>query len=158
MLLMLGVLTGMVVCSFVLDAFEMIFLVIPLVMPPLLMVVPDPAWVAAVTLLVLQAGFLLPPFGYAVLMSRTLMPGNASLGALGRALLPQLAAQAALIAAVLLFPQITRWARPSESVPAAASPADAERTGQQVQEEFDTQRKGHPSADAQTDSLSGVTH
>ena len=36
-LMLLVVLGGLVMCSFVLDAFEMIFLVIPLVMPPLLM-------------------------------------------------------------------------------------------------------------------------
>jgi TRAP-type mannitol/chloroaromatic compound transport system permease large subunit len=121
MLLMLAVLAGIVLCSFVLDAFEMIFLVIPLVMPPLLMAVPDPAWVAAVTLLVLQAGFLLPPFGYAVLMSRSLMPAGAGLAALARALRPQLIAQALLIAAVLFYPQITRWTRPAEAFAAKAA-------------------------------------
>ena len=107
-LLLLSVLAGLVACSFVLDAFEMILLVIPLVMPPLLAAVPDPAWVAALTLLVLQAGFLAPPFGYAVLMSRTLLPAGVSVSARARALAPQLAAQAALIAAVIVFPQLTR--------------------------------------------------
>ena len=34
-------------------------------MPPLLAVVGDAAWVAALTLLVLQAGFLLPPLAIA---------------------------------------------------------------------------------------------
>ena len=143
MLLLISVLGGLVVCSFVLDAFEMIFLVIPLVMPPLLMAVPDPAWVAAVTLLVLQAGFLLPPFGYAVLMSRSLMPDGARLGALTRALWPQLAAQAALIAVVLMFPQITHWARPEETTPSAATgPADAAQADRLMQEAFDEQRRG----------------
>ena len=33
--------------SLVLDAFELIFLVVPLVMPPLLAQVPDAAWVSA---------------------------------------------------------------------------------------------------------------
>lgn len=141
-LLMLSVLGGLVACSFVLDAFEMIFLVIPLVMPPLLMAVPDPAWVAAVTLLVLQAGFLLPPFGYAVLMSRSLMPGGTSLGALTRALWPQLVAQGMLIVAVVVFPQITRWARPEEAAPAATSAADAGQAERLMQEAFDEQRRG----------------
>ena len=140
MLLMLSVLAGLVACSFVLDAFEMIFLVIPLVMPPLLIAVPDPAWVAAVTLLVLQAGFLLPPFGYAVLMSRALMPGRTGLRALARALRPQLIAQVLLIGAVLAFPQITRWARPVEAAPAAASPAEIERAERLLREAFEAQR------------------
>ena len=64
------VLLMLAVCAFVLDAYEMIFVVIPIVMPPLLIRVPDAAWVAVLTLLVLQASFLIPPMGYAVLMVR----------------------------------------------------------------------------------------
>ena len=137
-LLLLCVLAGLVACSFVLDAFEMIFLVIPLVMPPLLAAVPDPAWVAALTLLVLQAGFLLPPFGYAVLMSRSLLPAGVRVSALARALLPQLAAQAALIAAVIVFPQLTRWTRPAEPESALRSRAETDNAERLLQEAFDT--------------------
>ncbi len=107
---MLGaVLAGMVACSFVLDAFEMIFLVVPLVMPPLLAVVADPAWVATLTLLVLQMGFLLPPLGYAVVMSRLATREPPPLAALARALAPQLVAQALLIAVLVAWPALTHW-------------------------------------------------
>ena len=109
-LAMLGaVLAGMVACSFVLDAFEMIFLVVPLVMPPLLAVVPDAPWVATLTLLVLQMGFLLPPLGYAVVMSRLAIREPPPVAALARALAPQLVAQALLIAALLAWPGLTHW-------------------------------------------------
>src|SRR5256885_57491 len=57
-------------CALVLDAFEMIFVVVPLLAPAVLTRVDDAQWVAVLTLLVLQASFLLPPFGYAVLMAR----------------------------------------------------------------------------------------
>jgi TRAP-type mannitol/chloroaromatic compound transport system permease large subunit len=127
---MLGaVLAGMVACSFVLDAFEMIFLVIPLVMPPVLTVVPDAAWVAALTLLVLQLGFLLPPLGYAIVMSRAAMREAPPVAALARALAPQLIAQALLIAALLAWPGLTRLDRESsDAAPAAAvSDEQAER-------------------------------
>ena len=137
-LLLLSVLAGLVACSFVLDAFEMILLVIPLVMPPLLAAVPDPAWVAALTLLVLQAGFLAPPFGYAVLMSRTLLPAGVSVSARARALAPQLAAQAALIAAVIVFPQLTRWTRPAEPELAMRSRAGTDNAERLLQEAFDS--------------------
>ena len=54
------------------------FLVVSLVMPPVLMVVPDAAWMAAwmaaFRLLVFHLGFLLPPFGCALVMSRRLLP------------------------------------------------------------------------------------
>ena len=122
-LAMLGtVLAGMVACSFVLDAFEMIFLVVPLVMPPLLTVVPDPAWVATLTLLVLQMGFLLPPLGYAVVMSRLATRAPPPMAALARALAPQLVAQALLIAALLAWPGLTHWGA-NESGSAADPPA-----------------------------------
>ena len=128
--LMLGaVLAGMIACSFVLDAFEMIFLVIPLVMPPVLTVIPDAAWVAALTLLVLQMGFLLPPLGYAVVMSRATMPDAPPVAALARALAPHLVAQALIIAALLAWPGLTRLDREATvPVPAGAvSNEDAER-------------------------------
>ena len=113
-------LLGLAACSFVLDAFELIFLVVPLVMPPVLQVVPDPAWVAVLALLVLQLGFLLPPFGYAVAMSRLLLRPAPGLRSLSRALLPHLLAQAAIVGLVFACPQLTRWTRPDE--PAAAAP------------------------------------
>lgn len=58
------------VCALVLDAFEIIFVVIPIVAPPLLVKVPDPVWASVAILLALQASFLLPPFGYALMMTR----------------------------------------------------------------------------------------
>ena len=129
LLMLCAVLAGLVACSFVLDAFEMIFLVVPLVMPPLLMTVPDAAWVAALTLLVLQLGFLLPPLGYAVVMSRSATAEPVRLGALTRALAPQLAAQGLLIAALIAWPGLTHWGAegPSAAAVPAASGAEADR-------------------------------
>jgi tripartite ATP-independent transporter DctM subunit len=128
-LVLLGaVFAGLVVCSFVLDAFEMIFLVIPLVMPPLLAVVGDPAWVAALTLLVLQAGFLLPPLGYAVVMARRTLHAAPALGALARALLPNLLAQALIIGAIVAWPRLVHLSDDSAAAsPAPVSNEEAER-------------------------------
>ncbi|MEX8492456.1 TRAP transporter large permease subunit [Sphaerotilus sp.] len=112
--LLLLVMAGLAACACVLDAFEMIFLVIPLVMPAVLQVQDDAAWVAVLTLLVLQLGFLLPPLGYAVLMARSLAHPRPGLAALSRALVPHLVGQLLLIAVVMAFPQTTRWTRPDE--------------------------------------------
>lgn len=136
--MLLAVLAGIAACSFVLDAFEMVFLVIPLVMPPLLMVVDDAAWVATLTLLVLQLGFLLPPLGYAVVMSRTVLDTKPGRRALALALAPQLAAQVVLVAAVLAFPALTHWGRNVDA--AAVDPATADRL---MQEAIEAQ-KAHP--------------
>jgi TRAP-type mannitol/chloroaromatic compound transport system permease large subunit len=105
------VLGGLLLMAFVLDAFELVFLVVPLVMPPLLVQVPDAGWVACLTLLTLQAGFLLPPWGYAVLLARSLAGSRASAAELARALLPYLVALATVFAVVLTWPAITHWLR-----------------------------------------------
>ena len=131
--LLVAVLAGFVACSFVLDAFEMIFLVVPIVMPPLLRVVPDAAWVAALTLVVLQAGFLLPPLGYAVVMSRRSMASPPRLGALTRALVPQLVAQVLVVAVLLAAPALVHWA--DDAAPASPAPTLSDREVEQLLEQ-----------------------
>jgi len=131
--LLAAVLAGFVACSFVLDAFEMIFLVVPIVMPPLLVVVPDAAWLAALTLVVLQAGFLLPPLGYAVVMSRRSMAAPPRLGALARALVPQLVAQLLVVAVLLAAPRLVHWA--DDDAPTGSAPTLTDREVEQLLEQ-----------------------
>ena len=93
-------------CAFVLDAFEIIFVIVPIVVPPLLIRVADARWVAVLLLLTLQTSFLLPPFGYALMMVRGTLRYAGSVGALVRALFPFLIAQWLVLAIVLVFPQL----------------------------------------------------
>jgi TRAP-type mannitol/chloroaromatic compound transport system permease large subunit len=90
--------------AFVLDAFEIIFVVVPIVVPPLLVRVADARWVAVLVLLTLQMSFLLPPFGYALMMVRGTLKESVALGALVRALAPFLLAQWLVLATVLAAP------------------------------------------------------
>jgi tripartite ATP-independent transporter DctM subunit len=94
-------------CALVLDAFEIILVIVPLVMPPLLIRVPDAVWLSALTLLALQASFLLPPFGYAVMTVRSLSTMRVRDGAVTRALAPFLVAQLLVLALTVAFPGLT---------------------------------------------------
>jgi TRAP-type mannitol/chloroaromatic compound transport system permease large subunit len=76
------------------------------VVPPLLIRVADARWVAVLLLLTLQTSFLLPPFGYALMMVRGTLRYAGSVGALIRALFPFLIAQWLVLATVLIFPQL----------------------------------------------------
>ena len=107
---LLVVLAIVAACALVLDAFEMIFVVIPVAIPPLLTLVHDATWVAVLTLLILQASFLTPPFGYAVLMVRNAVRRKLSLSGLARALLPYLMAQLFVLVLVLAWPSLI-WQR-----------------------------------------------
>jgi tripartite ATP-independent transporter DctM subunit len=93
-------------CAFVLDAFEIIFVIVPIVIPPLLIRVADARWVAVLVLLTLQSSFLLPPFGYALMMVRGAAKHPAPFGAFLRALMPFLVAQWMLLVLVLLVPKL----------------------------------------------------
>jgi TRAP-type mannitol/chloroaromatic compound transport system permease large subunit len=108
-------------CALVLDAFEMIFVVVPLVAPALLARVPDAPWVAVLVLLILQASFVIPPFGYAVMMARSRSKSAVRTAALARALVPFVAAQLLVLAMVLAFPGIL-W-RESTDLSAPTAPA-----------------------------------
>lgn len=100
----LGVLA---ISAFVLDAFEIIFVIVPIVIPPLLIRIADARWVAVLVLLTLQSSFLLPPFGYALMMVRGVLKEPVAFRAFMRALAPFLAAQWLLLLLVLFFPQLT---------------------------------------------------
>ena len=110
---LLVVLAIIAACALVLDAFEMIFVVIPVAMPPLLTLVHDATWVSVLTLLILQASFLAPPFGYAVLMVRNSVRRGLSLKGLSRALAPYLAAQLLVLSLVLAWPALIWQRNPS---------------------------------------------
>ena len=113
-----------------LDAFEIIFVVVPILAPPLLMRAPDAVWVGVLILLVLQTSFLLPPFGAALLLARANLQTGSNLGETVHALRPYLAAQVAVLALVLAVPRIVHVLAPPIAAaegPAKLSPADAEK-------------------------------
>ena len=116
-------LAALAACALVLDAFEMIFVVVPLVAPALLARVPDAPWVAVLVLLILQASFVIPPFGYAVMMARSRSRSAVGTASLARALLPFVAAQLLVLALVLAFPGIL-WRDSTELASPGAPAAD----------------------------------
>jgi tripartite ATP-independent transporter DctM subunit len=101
-----AVLVAIGLCAFVLDAFEIIFVIVPIVIPPLLIRVADARWVAVLVLLTLQTSFLLPPFGYALMMVRGVLKEPVAFRPFVRALMPFLLVQWSLLATVLLVPAL----------------------------------------------------
>ena len=98
--------------AFVLDAFEIVFVIVPIVMPPVLTRAPDVVWISVLALLALQASFLVPPTGYAVMMARSAVAQKSSVRQLARALAPYLAAQLVVLALVVVLPWLAHLAQP----------------------------------------------
>jgi hypothetical protein len=115
-------------CAWVLDAFEMIFVIVPIVAPALIARLGDAQQAAVLLLLVLQLSFLIPPMGYAVLMARARsgLPAISSRRLLG-ALWPMLLVQVMLTAAVFAFPATVHWLD-APSLAASGQPPVADLT------------------------------
>jgi TRAP-type mannitol/chloroaromatic compound transport system permease large subunit len=111
-----------------LDAFELIFVVVPIVLPPALVHNADAAWVGALVLLALQLGFLLPPLGYAVMMSSARESPPPGAGALARALARAIAVIVAAFALTAWQPRIAHFFDAPATVSAPAlDEAEVER-------------------------------
>ena len=133
------VLVLLALSALVLDAFEIVFVVVPLVMPPLLMRVPDATWVAVLTLLILQLSFLMPPLGYALVLAKS-REGVGAVAmasptrAMACALAPFVLALCVVLGAVLVQPASVHWWQPGNQAtqPATLSEEEVLRSMQQV--------------------------
>jgi TRAP-type mannitol/chloroaromatic compound transport system permease large subunit len=128
----LCILLGVMACAWVLDAFEMIFVIIPIVAPALVLRLGDAQQAAVLLLLVLQVSFLLPPMGYAVLMARS-RSGFATTTnwAMGRYIAPYAVTIIGLAAAVWANPQLVHQLDKHQTV---AQPMDAASEADIVQQ------------------------
>jgi len=111
----LAVLAALILAGFVLDAFEIIFVAVPILVPPLLIRIPDAVWVATLVLLTLQASFLLPPVGYALMLTRGLLGSAAPIAIFARSLAPFLAVQALVMVLTLSFPRVVHLLEPPDA-------------------------------------------
>ena len=95
--------------GFMLDFIEIIFVVVPIVGPVLLAMGIDPIWLGVLLAANLQTSFLTPPFGFALFYLRGVTPKNIATTDIYRGVLPFVAMQLLLIAALLAFPQLATW-------------------------------------------------
>lgn len=123
-------------CAWVLDAFEMIFVIIPIVAPPLIVLLGDAQQTSVLLLLVLQLSFLIPPVGYAVMMARS-WSGlvNTSIWYTVLALLPYIAVQCAITLVVFLSPwTVHQLDAPPDITPTPISAEDLDQKMRQMSE------------------------
>ena len=95
--------------GFLIDFIEIIFIVVPLVAPPLLALGVDPIWLGVVLAINLQTSFLTPPFGFALFYLRGAAPKDLDTGAIYRGVLPFIAIQLLMLLVLALFPALATW-------------------------------------------------
>ena len=106
---MIVVMLIMFVLGFILDTFEIIFIVLPITAPVLLMLGIDPVWLGVMVGVNLQTSFLTPPFGFSLFYLRGVAPNAVSTGAIYKGAIPFVLLQILAIAILFVFPGIVTW-------------------------------------------------
>ncbi len=106
---MVTVMIIMFVLGFILDTFEIIFIVLPITAPTLLLLGIDPVWLGVMIGVNLQTSFLTPPFGFSLFYLRGVAPNSVSTGMIYKGAIPFVILQLVAIALLFIFPQIVLW-------------------------------------------------
>ncbi len=96
----------MFVLGFFLDFIEIVFVVVPIVAPPLIILGADPVWLAILMALNLQTSFLTPPFGFALFYLRGAAPETVATLDIWRGAMPFIGLQLLMIALVAAIPSL----------------------------------------------------
>jgi tripartite ATP-independent transporter DctM subunit len=99
----------MFLLGFILDTFEIIFIVIPITAPVLLALDVDPIWLGVMVGVNLQTSFLTPPFGFALFYLRGVAPARVSTGMIYRGVVPFVILQILALITLFFFPQLITW-------------------------------------------------
>ncbi|HSL40159.1 MAG TPA: TRAP transporter large permease subunit, partial [Desulforhopalus sp.] len=99
----------MFMLGFILDTFEIIFIILPITAPVLLKMGVDPIWLGVIIAVNLQTSFLTPPFGFSLFYLRGVAPASVSTRMIYEGALPFVVLQLLAIITLLAFPGLVTW-------------------------------------------------
>ena len=103
------VMLAMFVMGFFLDFLEIIFIMVPLVGPPLISMGFDPIWLGIMISVNLQTSFLTPPFGFSLFYLRGVAPPEVSTKDIYAGVIPFIGLQIIALLLFWIYPQIILW-------------------------------------------------
>ena len=103
------VMLAMFVMGFFLDFLEIIFIMVPLVGPPLISMGFDPIWLGIMISVNLQTSFLTPPFGFSLFYLRGVAPPEVSTKDIYAGVMPFIGLQIIALLLFWIYPQIILW-------------------------------------------------
>ena len=92
-----------------LDALEILLVVVPLTMPTLLALGGDPVWLAVMFAITIQSGFMMPPSGFAICFLRSVAPAEVKTQEIYLGVVPLLAIQVSVLALLWTYPSLATW-------------------------------------------------
>jgi tripartite ATP-independent transporter DctM subunit len=106
----LTVMAAMFLLGFVMDAFEIIFVVVPIVAPPLLaMPGVDPAWLGVLMAMNLQTSYMHPPLGPTLFFLRGVAPPEITTKDIYLGIVPFVVIQLVALAVLWFVPSLATW-------------------------------------------------
>ncbi len=106
---MLLVMAIVFVLGFFLDFIEIIYVIVPIVAPPLMAMGLDPLWIGVMIAVNLQTSFLTPPFGFALFYLRGVAPSAVTTMHIYRGVAPFIVIQIVALVILAAFPAIVLW-------------------------------------------------
>ncbi|WP_254277549.1 TRAP transporter large permease subunit [Halomonas sp. 3H] len=97
------------ILGFFIDFFEIVFILVPVLLPAAVMYEVDLIWYAILMALVTQTSFLTPPFGFALFYLRGVAPKGITTIDIYRGVVPFIALQVVVVGIVYIFPEIALW-------------------------------------------------
>ncbi|MGB3300461.1 MAG: TRAP transporter large permease subunit [Phormidesmis sp.] len=97
------------ILGFFIDFFEIAFIVVPLFAPIAQQIGIDLVWYGVIIGANLQTSFLTPPFGFALFYLRGVAPKEITTGNIYRGVIPFIALQLLVLAAIIAFPPLVSW-------------------------------------------------
>jgi tripartite ATP-independent transporter DctM subunit len=106
----LAVMAALFLLGFVMDAFEIIFVVVPIVAPVLLQMPGiDPVWLGIMMAVNLQTSYLHPPLGATLFYLRGVAPPEVTTRHIYLGVIPFVLIQLAMLAALWFMPALATW-------------------------------------------------
>ncbi len=106
---LLVVMLAMFVAGFFIDFIEIIFIIVPVVVPVFLRYEIDMLWLGILIGVNLQTSFLTPPFGFSLFYLKGVAPPGITTGHLYRGILPFVAIQLLLLTLIVVFPEVVHF-------------------------------------------------
>ncbi len=106
---LLAIMALVFVLGFILEAVEIIYIIVPLLGPVVLAGDISPVWFAVLMAMNLQTSFLTPPFGFALFYFRSVAPREITTLDIYRGVAPFVAVQLLALALVFGFPRLATW-------------------------------------------------
>lgn len=91
-----------------LDFFEIVFIVVPLLVPIIHKLNIDPVWFGVLLAMNLQTSFLTPPFGFSLFYLRSVAPKEINTSHLYKGAVPFIVLQLIMVAVLMMYPELVR--------------------------------------------------